>query len=193
MSNSITVWLIITLILGVISNFAVWSRGYTRARMLAIVGFLVSSPIAACSLMFTLGWPVMLIDGVTLEAGDHTLLGTKIVIDDGIYILVDRGMYQPRYYKIPWDASIADKLQKALDEKGEGGEAKITIDPFKFPWEPKEDPNRPKSEDNTGEASFNPFEWSWYTYERKFYADPQPKLLPNKLETPPAYNFQNDI
>lgn len=195
MSYPVTVWLAITVVLGISASLAIWARGFSRARGLAVAAFLLASPVAAISLGFSLGWPVQLVDGVTLAAGDHTIIGAKIVIDEGIYVLIDRGADAPRFFKIPWDPKVADKLQKALDEKGEGGEAGITVQPFKWPWEKegKGGGQEGKPADGKPVIEANPFEWSWDTHEKQFWAKPQPKVLPDKNSPPPAPTYEQQI
>ncbi|AZO29332.1 hypothetical protein [Mesorhizobium sp. M1B.F.Ca.ET.045.04.1.1] len=198
MSYPVTVWLVITVILGLVATFAIWARGFSRARGLAVLAFLLASPIAAASLGFSLGWPVPLVDGLTLSAGEHAILGAKITIGDGIYVLIDRGEEQPRYFKIPWDPKMADKLQQALDEKGEGGEAGITVDQFRWPWEKKGkngggQGGEKRAQEGNPSVEMNPFEWSWDTHEKRFWAKPQPKVLPDKRSPPPAPTYEQQI
>ncbi|AMX93716.1 MULTISPECIES: hypothetical protein [Mesorhizobium] len=197
MNYPITVWLAITVILGIAASLAIWARGFSRARGLAVLAFLLASPIAGVSLGFSLGWPVPLVDGVTLSAGDHQILAAKMLIEDGIYIFVDRGEQQPRYYKLPWSTKTADELQKAMDEKGEGGQAGITVKPFKWPWESEEGNSGEGGQPDQGKKGKGGiaglFEFSWDTHDQQFWALPQPKALPDKPAAAPAPTYEQQI
>lgn len=161
MNATVTSWLALTVILGVLALIAIWARGYSRARGLAVLGFLLASPVTASALGYSLGWPIPYVQGVTIPEGKHPILGMKLIIGEGIYLLLDIGDGQPRYYSLPWSASDAEKLQDGMDEEADVG------------------------------VISKPFEWSW---ERRtqFYADPQPKVLPDKPqpERAPVYEQQ---
>ncbi|MER9768959.1 hypothetical protein NKJ09_23175 [Mesorhizobium sp. M0189] len=197
MNYSITVWLAITAILGITASLAIWARGFSRARGLTVLAFLFASPVAGVSLGFSLGWPVPLVDGLTLSAGDHQILAAKMLIDEGIYIFVDRGDQQPRYYKLPWNPKTADKLQQALDEKGEGGQAGISVKPFKWPWESDDEGSGEGGQPGKGKPAkggiAGMFEFSWNTHESQFWALPQPKVMPDKTTPPPAPTYEQQI
>lgn len=165
MNATVTAWLILTLIVGIPTTLTIWARRPSRARGLAVGAFLLASPMAAAALGFSLGWPVPYVPGVTVPEGKHTILGVKMLIDQGIYILLDIGDGEPRYYQLPWSNLKGNELQAALDEPGEG---------------------------NVG-VVVPPFEWSWDQNEPKFYADPQPKMLPDKPREEPAPNFEQSI
>jgi hypothetical protein len=195
MSYPVTVWLVLTILLGITASFAIWARGFSKARFLAVLAFLTASPIAAVSLGMSLGWPVPLIDGVTLETGRHVILGSKIVVGEAIYVLVDRGEEQPRYYRLAWSEKIANALQNALDEKGEGGEAGIDVG--KAPWTKKDNGEGGKGTKRDGEPSdgieANPFEWSWDQNPQQFWSKPQPKVLPDKIIPEEAPSYGQDV
>ncbi|TJW14373.1 MAG: hypothetical protein E5W82_10370 [Mesorhizobium sp.] len=186
--------MVITVILGIAASLAIWARGLSRARGLAVLAFLLASPVAGVS---SLGWPVPLVDGLTLAAGDHQILAAKMLINDGIYIFVDRGDQQPRYYKLPWNPKTADKLQQALDEKGEGGQAGISVKPFKWPWESDDEGSGEEGKPGKGKPMMGGiaglFEFSWNTHETEFWALPQPKVLPDKNTPPPAPTYEQQI
>lgn len=156
-SIPVTVWLVLTLSMAAVTVLAVWSRANTRARFLCFMAFFAAVPASGAALGFSLGWPVHLVNGVTVRSGETKILGAKMIIDDGIYILVDRGDQPPRYVRIPWDPDTASKLQGAMDEAGPEGDVTMTVPPFEFSWD--------------GHAP-------------QFHAQPQPKVLPDKLQPP---------
>lgn len=53
--------------------------------------------------------------------GDYAILGSKIVVDVAIYLLLDDGAGEPRYYRLPYSASKADELQDAINVDGGKG------------------------------------------------------------------------
>ncbi|TPI86430.1 hypothetical protein [Mesorhizobium sp. B2-8-9] len=153
---SITVWLVLTAILAAMALIAIWARRPTAARTLAVLSLLLFSPIAGAAVWLCLGWPVPYVEGLTVKPGKHMILGVKALIGDGIYVLLDLGGEAPRYYKMPWNDRTAEQMQKALDERAAGGEG------------------------STAGVEVKPFEFSWDTHPPQFWADPQPKVLPDK-------------
>lgn len=132
MTYAITAALIITFVLGVLATLAIWSRrGPARTRGLAVVAFVLGSPLAAASLGMSLGWPIPLYSGLTAPAGEWVVLGVKMVIGKGIFVLIDDGDV-PRYYSLPWSNKMADKLQDMLDK---GEKPMVTIPPFELSWD----------------------------------------------------------
>ena len=166
MSLTVTAWLVLTFILGLLATLAIWARGFSRARGLAVGAFLLASPAAAAALAVSLGWPVPYVPGVTVPEGKHPLLGAKMVMGVGIFILLDIGDAEPRYYKMPWSNKSAEELQGAQEEGGEEGEVGVITPPFEFSW----DQSPPK-----------------------FYALPQPKMLPDKPQQETAPNYDQSI
>lgn len=131
MSTVISVWILLTVVLGVSAWSAVWSRRPTIGRAMSVLVFLSGSPIAFVSVAFCLGWPVPLIGGITGPAGEYTVLGQKLVANKAIYVMIDVGNV-PRYYVLPWDQNAAKKMQDAADK--EAG-MMVTIPPMEFSWE----------------------------------------------------------
>jgi hypothetical protein len=74
------------------------------------------------------------------------------------------GATEPRYYKLPWDETVAKSLQEATQQNAEehGGGVGMTM----------------------------PFERSWDREEPKFYPLPQPKLPDKPEERPSVTLFQ---
>lgn len=82
--------------------------------------------IAAASL-----WPITGMPRFTSPpAGRYAVLGVKIVPEVGIWVLLDDGIGEPVYYRLPWSAKSGNDLQDALNEgKGKGVVAKFTGQP----------------------------------------------------------------
>lgn len=52
--------------------------------------------------------------------GKYTVLGARIDIGKAIYVLLDGGQGEPRYYVLPFSTGKANELQSAID--GAGGQ-----------------------------------------------------------------------
>lgn len=156
--------MILIFVCGLLAMFAIWSRRETKTRWISVAGFLVSAPVVVAALSFTLGWPVPLIAGLNAPPGDWQVIGSKMVVNEGIYVLLDTGDV-PRHYRLPWDKKMSDRLQELLDERQNGGKGdlRLKMPPFEFSWDKKKPP--------------------------EFYALPQPKVLPDKprQEEPKRY------
>lgn len=88
-----------------------------------------------------------------------------MVINKGIYILVDLGDFPPLYLWKPWDQKTADAMQDAMAEAGREGDVFMDVPPF---------------------------EWSWDQNEPQFHALPQPKVLPDKPPQEQAPEVDSD-
>src|SRR3546814_2633343 len=100
------IWVVITLAMGFVSSFAIWSRRPTWLRGLTVGAFIASAPITAVALALSLGWPVPLIGGLIAPSGDWSVLGSKMIVQKGIYVLLDTGD-TPRHYVLPWNREMA--------------------------------------------------------------------------------------
>jgi hypothetical protein len=156
------IWVVITLAMGFVASFAIWSRRPTWLRGLTVGAFLLSAPITAVALALSLGWPVPLINGLIAPAGDWSVLGSKMVVQKGIYVLLDTGE-TPRHYVLPWDREMADKIQELQEE--ENGGVMMKVPPFEFSWEKRKPP--------------------------EFYALPQMKVLPDKPQQQAPKRFES--
>lgn len=113
-----SIWLALTIALAVCAWLAAWSRYPSRSRWLAVVAFIVASPVSGAALFAVLGWPVPLYPYVSAPAGEPAVLGVKMVPDVAIYVMLDGP--EPRLYELPWNAEQASRLQRML-EGGQGG------------------------------------------------------------------------
>lgn len=148
-----TIWAVLVLVLAVVTSLAIWSRRGSFARGWTVAAFLVSAPVSAVALAFSLGWPVPFVPGLIAPAGDWSVLGTKMIVGKGIYVLLDTGDV-PRHYVLPWDRKMADKIQEFLDQGDANGGMRMKIPPFDSSWDWRDPP--------------------------EVYAMPQQKQLPDK-------------
>lgn len=163
MGHALIPWLGLSVLLGAMALAAAWARRSTVLRALGVAGFIAGVPVSAVAVGLALGWPVPLIAGLTAPGGETPVIGVKMIVGKGIFIMVDRGNGEPRTYRLPWSRETADRLQNLID-KGSGRRGPKAM--MSLPYEP-----------------------SWNTKPR-FYAPPQPKAVPDKPpepEEPPIY------
>ncbi|RWX18457.1 hypothetical protein EHH54_41765, partial [Rhizobium leguminosarum] len=87
----------------------------TRRQALA---FTILAILTAPATLLPLGHPAILAP----PKGHYTVLGARIDVDKAIYVLLDGGDGEPRYYCLPYTAATANSLQNALDgAAGNGG------------------------------------------------------------------------
>lgn len=92
-------------------------------------------------------------------AAEARVLGAYFKEGDGVFLWLQLpDAAEPRYYRLPWDAKLAQSIQAAIDQNAQrhGG----------------------------GVAMKLPFEHSWSMEDPKFYPLPQPKL-PDKPDDQP--------
>lgn len=96
---------------------AVWSRRETWVRLASVLFFLGMIPALAIggATVLGLGKPVSL--EFFAEDRDYQVLGSKMIIGEGIYLYLDTPG-QPRTYALPWDQKLADQLQDAINKGG---------------------------------------------------------------------------
>jgi len=100
-------------------------------------------------------------------ADEARVLGAYFKEGDGVFLWLQLpDATEPRYYKLPWDAKVAQAIQKAIDQNAarHGG----------------------------GVAMKLPFERSWSAEGPKFYPLPQPKLpdKPDEHDQPKTLLYQ---
>lgn len=109
MTPAITFWLAFVIAAATIAWFG------TRRQAIALT--LVAAILAPATLL-PLGHPAI----TAPPAGHYTVLGARIDVDEAIYVLLDGGQGEPRYYRLPYTTGTANSLQAALDiAEGNGG------------------------------------------------------------------------
>ena len=102
------------------------------------------------------------------SATEARVLGAYFREGAGVFLWLQiPGTDEPRYYKLPWDAKMAQAIQDAIQKNAEHHGA--------------------------GVAMTLPFERSWSREEPKFYPLPQPKLpdKPYEHEQPKTLLYQS--
>jgi hypothetical protein len=101
-------------------SFYAWLAG----RRLAALLLPLSVIIAAGALWVPTGSPRF----TPVPAGKYTVLGAKIIVDEAIYVLLDNGQDEPRYFRLKYSAQRANQLQGAQDAgQGQPGSVKMEV------------------------------------------------------------------
>lgn len=124
-------WFAIVALFAILALIAVWSRRETVARAIAVIAFIVAVPTSFVAVATSLGWSTPVIPYVTASPGKEArVLGYKNVEGVGIYVLLDMGAGEPRYYWLPWNKERASELEKAMHGDGGGRPGAIVLIPF---------------------------------------------------------------
>ena len=109
-------WLLLAVVM---CGFA-WMAG----RRLVALSLPLAVALAALAIYVPLGMPIP----HTPKPGHYTVLGAKIIVDVGIWVLLDDDAGEPRYYRLPYSASQANELQGAQDAgQGQPGSVKMVV------------------------------------------------------------------
>lgn len=112
----LTAWLLLILLFGAVTLFAVWSRKPTGYRAASVCAFILAAalslPVALVPLGHCAPW--------SPAKGDYTVNGARIDVDVAIYVLLSADG-PPRCYRLPYTTGKANELQEALDGEGRIG------------------------------------------------------------------------
>jgi hypothetical protein len=109
-------WLILALAMSVFA----WMAG---KRWVAL-SLPLAVALAALAVYVPLGMPIP----HSPKPGKYTVLGAKIVPDVGIWVLLDDGVGEPRFYRLKYSTSQANELQGAQDAgQGQPGSVKLEV------------------------------------------------------------------
>lgn len=112
MTPAITLWLAFVLSVGAVTWFGNRKQAVVFTIISIALGFLVGLP---------LGHP----STSKPPAGDYTVIGARIDVDEAIYVLLS-AEGEPRYYKLPYSQAAANELQAAQDGTATG-EGTVTM------------------------------------------------------------------
>ncbi len=121
-----------TAIAAALATIAIWAPRPTRVRLLAVVITAMFIPIAYLQFVEMLSKPKpMSFEWYERNLKKAVLLGVSLREKESIYVwLRPAGSLEPRYYVIPWNVKLAEKLQKATDEAVSGKSTVVLEDPF---------------------------------------------------------------
>jgi hypothetical protein len=128
-------FMIFVALLGVTSllaTIAIWSQRRAAIRTLAVVLTALYIPVGYLSITELLSQPKpMQHEWFKRHVDEATLLGVSVREDHAIYLWLrlDDSL-EPRYYVLPWQRQLAERLQNLIDEAIREG-ASVTIkNPF---------------------------------------------------------------
>ncbi|MDA1090116.1 MAG: hypothetical protein O3A85_07375 [Proteobacteria bacterium] len=101
-----------------LAALAIWAPRSTKVRVAAIVITTLFIPILYVELIEMLSKPKpMSFEWIERNTMDAVLLGTSLDEGNAIYLwLLLAGSSEPRYYKVPWNLKLAEKLEDAVDD-----------------------------------------------------------------------------
>ena len=128
-------FLIFVALLGVtalLATIAIWSQRRLSIRTSAVVLTALFVPIGYLGVTELLSQPKpMQHEWFKRHVDEATLLGVSVREGEAIYLWLrlDDSL-EPRYYVLPWQQQLAEKLQNLVDEAIQDGAAVIISDPF---------------------------------------------------------------
>ena len=121
-----------TAIAAALATIAIWAPRPTRVRILAVAITALFIPVAYLQFVEMLSKPKpMSFEWYERNLKKAVLLGVSLREKESIYVwLRPSGALEPRYYVIPWNVKLAEKLQKATDKAASGKSTIVLEDPF---------------------------------------------------------------
>lgn len=115
-----------------LASVAIWAPRPTPVRVLAIVITMLFIPVVYVQLMEMLSRPKpMDFEWYERSVKKAVLLGVSLHEEKSIYLwLRPAGAFEPRYYVVPWNVKLAEKLQKAVDSAARANSTIVLEDPF---------------------------------------------------------------
>jgi len=115
-----------------LATLAIWAPRQTRIRVLAVVITAMFLPIAYLQFVELLSKPKpMSFEWYERATEKAVLLGVSLNEKESIYVwLRPYGSIEPRYYVIPWNVKLAEKLQKAASAAAQGHSTVVLDKPF---------------------------------------------------------------
>lgn len=115
-----------------LATIAIWSDRRVSIRTSAVVLTALFVPIAYLGIAELLSQPKpMHHEWFKRHVDEATLLGVSVREGEAIYLWLrlDDSL-EPRYYVIPWQQQLAEKLQNIVDEAINDGASVVISDPF---------------------------------------------------------------
>ncbi len=119
-------------IAGALATIAIWAPRPTRIRVLALAITVMFIPVAYVLFAEVLSKPKpMSFEWYERATKKAVLLGVSLHENQSIYVwLRPFGSVEPRFYVIPWNVKLAEKLQKATSAATRGNSTVVLEDPF---------------------------------------------------------------
>jgi hypothetical protein len=119
-------------LVALLASIAIWSRRRTPVRALAVILTALFVPIGYLGITDLLSQPKpMQHEWFKRHVDEATLLGVSLSEGRAIYLWLrlDDSL-EPRYYVLPWQQQLAEKLQKLVDEAIRDGASVTISNPF---------------------------------------------------------------
>lgn len=119
-------------VVAVLATIAIWSQRRTPVRTLAVIMTALFIPIGYLGVTELLSQPKpMQHEWFKRHVDEATLLGVSVREGEAIYLWLrlDDSL-EPRYYVLPWQQQLAEKLQNLIDEAIRDGASVSISDPF---------------------------------------------------------------
>ncbi len=115
-----------------LASLAIWAPRPTRIRIVAIAVTTLFLPVAYVQLIEMLSKPKpMSFEWYQRDTVKAELLGTSLDEGRAIYLWLRlEGSLEPRYYKVPWNFKLAEKLEFAVDDAVRENSTIILKNPF---------------------------------------------------------------
>ncbi|MBI2108920.1 MAG: hypothetical protein HYT93_01910 [Parcubacteria group bacterium] len=117
-----------------LAAIAVWSprRFWVKSAAIILTVLFVASGYAALMDLLSRPKPVHL-EWVHRSAKDAAVLGVVIKEGKGIYLWLQlRGVPEPRYYVLPWNRPMAERLQEAMRQAQRNKSGLMMKSPFEY-------------------------------------------------------------
>lgn len=128
-------FLLFAVLLGLVAllaSIAIWSQRRTPIRSVAVILTALFIPIGYLGVVELLSQPKpMHHEWFKRHVDEATLLGVSVREGEAIYLWLrlDESL-EPRYYVLPWQQQLAEKLQMLVDEAIRDGAAVTISNPF---------------------------------------------------------------
>ena len=132
MKDLFLVFVALLSVTALLATIAIWSHRRVSIRTTAVVLTALFVPIAYLGILELLSQPKpMHHEWFKRHVDEATLLGVSVREDEAIYLWLrlDDSL-EPRYYVIPWQQQLAEKLQNIVDEAINDGATVVISDPF---------------------------------------------------------------
>ena len=132
MNDLFIVFLALLGVVALLATITIWSRRRATVRTLAVVLTALFIPIGYLGVTELLSQPKpMQHEWFKRHVDEATLLGVSVREGRAIYLWLrlDDSL-EPRYYVLPWQQQLAEKLQNLIDEAIRDGAAVTIANPF---------------------------------------------------------------
>ncbi len=115
-----------------LATIAIWAPRPARLRVLAVVITTLFIPVVYVQLIGLLSKPKpMSFEWYERGVKKAIVLGISLHEEESIYLwLRPDGSFEPRYYVVPWNMKLAEKLEDAVDQAAGGNSTIVLENPF---------------------------------------------------------------